>query len=238
MFRMSTLDQSRLAALAAALVAQLPKNQGAWQPDPACARNLEILIDRLTTGDTVSVEFGALLRDALARPHAMTTHVMHGLLIAICGYAAEPGNAARSLEHRTRGMTARQYQSLLEHVDAHLSASLSLADLAAASTLTVAHLSRALKRATGETPKRWLQRRRVDHAKQLLVRNNGSLSEIATACGFSNQSHLTRVFVKLTGTTPRAWQASRRIPAQSRQTRASIGATAPRGRPPIRTPLR
>jgi transcriptional regulator GlxA family with amidase domain len=49
-------------------------------------------------------------------------------------------------------MTARQYQSLLEHVEAHLSASLSLADLAAASTLTVAHLSRALKRATGETP--------------------------------------------------------------------------------------
>ncbi|MGF6782602.1 AraC-like DNA-binding protein [Paraburkholderia sp. GAS334] len=238
MVRMSTLDLSRRAALAAALLAQLPKSQGAWQPEPACARNLGILIDELTTGDAVSIEFGALLRDALARPHAMTTDVVHGLLIAICAYAAEPGNTARSFEHRTRGMTARQYQSLLEHVDAHLCVSLSLADLAAASTLTVAHLSRALKRATGETPKRWLQRRRVDHAKQLLVRNNGSLSEIATACGFSNQSHLTRVFVKLTGTTPRAWQASRRIPAQSRQTRASIGATTPRGRPPIRTPLR
>ncbi|SEI28418.1 helix-turn-helix domain-containing protein [Paraburkholderia hospita] len=235
---MSTIDLSRLASLAAALLAQLPKSQGPWQPDPACARNLEILIDRLSNGDAVSAEFGPLLRDALARQHVMTWQVVHGLLVAICGYAAGPGNAAGSLEQRTRGMTAHQYQSLLEHVDARLSASLSLADLAAASMLTVAHLSRAIKRATGTTPKRWLQQRRVDHAKQLLVRNNGSLSEIATACGFSNQSHLTRVFVKLTGTTPRTWQTSRRITTQSRQTRAGIRATAPRGRPPTRPPSR
>jgi hypothetical protein len=73
MFRMSTLDLSRLATLAAALLAQLPKGQGAWQPDPACARNLEIFIDTLTTGDAASVEFGALLRNVLARPRAMTT---------------------------------------------------------------------------------------------------------------------------------------------------------------------
>jgi len=235
MVRMSTIDLSRRAALAAALLAQLPKSQGAWQLEPACARNFEILIDGLRTGDAVSVELGALFRDALTHPHEMTTQVMHGLLIAVCGYAAESGNAALSLEHRIRGMTARQYESLLEYVDAHLSSSLSLADLATTSTLTVAHLSRALKRATGETPKRWLQQRRVNHAKQLLVRNNGSLREIAIACGFSSQSHLTRVFVKLTGTTPRAWQASRRIPAQSRTKTAGMGVNVPRGRTPIRS---
>ncbi|RQS68209.1 AraC family transcriptional regulator [Burkholderia sp. Bp8963] len=238
MLHMSNIELSRLASLAAALLAQLPQAEGAWRPDPEWAQELDRLVERLSRGDTISVQFCVLLRDALARPHGLTRDVVYGLLVAIYGYATGQGSATRSFEHRTRGMTERQYRSLLDHVDANLRSSLSLADLAAASAMTVGNLTRALKRATGETPKRWLQRRRVEHAKQLLIRNNGSLSEIAIACGFSNQSHLTRVFVKLAGTTPRTWQASRRAAAQSRPTRAGIGPARPRRSPPARPPLR
>ncbi|WP_245254156.1 AraC family transcriptional regulator [Paraburkholderia sp. LEh10] len=222
---MSIVELSRLASLASALHAPLPQVAGTWQPDPAVARELETLVEELTNGDPVSTRLGALLRDALASPHAQTRGVIHGLLLAIYGHAAGPGGAAHALERDTRGMTARQYRALLEHAHTHLSAPLTPAELAAASTLTATHLSRALKRATGETPKQWLLRRRVERAKQMFIRNDCSLSEIATACGFSHQSHLTRVFVKLTGTTPRAWQAARRTPMQSRaeRTRAPSG---------------
>ncbi|MBN3789144.1 helix-turn-helix transcriptional regulator [Burkholderia sp. Ac-20353] len=235
---MSTIDLTGLASLAAELLAKLPQADGAWQPEPAWEQGLDRLVERLSGGDTVTVQFCGLLRDALARPHALTRDVVHGLLVAIYGYAAGSGSATRAFEHQIRGMTERQYRALQDHIDANLSTSLSLADLAAASAMTVSQLTRTLKRATGETPKRWLQRRRVEQAKQLLIRNNGSLSEIAIACGFSNQSHLTRVFVKLTGTTPRTWQASRRTAAQSRPARAGTGPARPRRSPPTRPPLR
>jgi AraC-like DNA-binding protein len=40
----------------------------------------------------------------------------------------------------------------------------------------------------------------------LLRHRRASLSEIALACGFVDQSHFTRVFVARIGVTPGAWR--------------------------------
>ncbi|MCY1249297.1 HTH-type transcriptional activator RhaR [compost metagenome] len=61
----------------------------------------------------------------------------------------------------------------------------------------------------GSTPFRWLLQQRIEKAKDLLQFSPTSLSEIATACGFSDQSHFTRAFVQAVGATPRQWRRSR-----------------------------
>jgi len=43
---------------------------------------------------------------------------------------------------------------------------------------------------------------RIEQAKARLLDQSGSLSEIALACGFADQSHFTRVFSRIRGVTP------------------------------------
>jgi AraC family transcriptional regulator len=58
----------------------------------------------------------------------------------------------------------------------------------------------------GESPHRFLLRRRVERAKCLLREGRSPLGEVALACGFSSQSHLTARFRELTGVTPRRYR--------------------------------
>lgn len=82
----------------------------------------------------------------------------------------------------------------------------SIAGIARACGLSADHFSRAFRTSTGLTPTLWQQRRRVERAKQLLRANGLSLSAIATACGFSDQSHFSRVFSRHAGAPPGLWR--------------------------------
>jgi AraC family transcriptional regulator len=47
---------------------------------------------------------------------------------------------------------------------------------------------------------------RIEVAKEKLHDRRLSLSEVALACGFADQSHLTRVFTRTVGVNPGAWR--------------------------------
>jgi AraC family transcriptional regulator len=53
---------------------------------------------------------------------------------------------------------------------------------------------------------KWLLSRRIELAKEKLRDGRSSLSDVALACGFSDQSHLTRIFSRLVSITPGAWR--------------------------------
>jgi AraC-like DNA-binding protein len=53
---------------------------------------------------------------------------------------------------------------------------------------------------------KWLLSRRIELAKEKLRDGRSSLSDVALACGFTDQSHLTRIFSRLVGITPGAWR--------------------------------
>jgi len=80
--------------------------------------------------------------------------------------------------------------------------------LAARAGLTRSHFSRRIQALIGVSPHRLVLGSRVEAAKHLLSRRDTSLSEVAYATGFSDQSHLTRVFKKFSGVTPAAFRAS------------------------------
>ena len=64
-----------------------------------------------------------------------------------------------------------------------------------------AHLVRAFSAAYGIAPHQYLNSRRVDRARRLLLEGRPP-GEVATTTGFFDQSHLTRHFRKLVGVTP------------------------------------
>jgi AraC-like DNA-binding protein len=97
-----------------------------------------------------------------------------------------------------------------DHVDAHLSNSIDLAELSAVAGLSVFHFARQFKLSMGVTPHHYLVRRRVQRAQEMLVSTDLSLSDIAIAAGFSDQSHLARHFRQMVGMTPGQFRRSHR----------------------------
>ena len=87
----------------------------------------------------------------------------------------------------------------LEH---DLAAPLDLPRLAAQCSLSVGHLCRAFKRATGATAGDWLARRRIEAAMLALRSGDERPGAMALRLGFADASHFGRTFKRLAGCTP------------------------------------
>ncbi len=68
--------------------------------------------------------------------------------------------------------------------------------------LKYSHFSNLFKKAFGMSPVRFVTKMKIDYAKELLVTNRFSVSEIAEMCGFDNVYYFSGVFKKQTGFSP------------------------------------
>ena len=91
-----------------------------------------------------------------------------------------------------------------EYLRAHLDEPVQTAALAAISGLTECHLIRSFHLEFGLPPHAYHLRLRLAVAAELLS-NGLSVSTVAYACGFADQSHLSRKFKEVYGLTPAAW---------------------------------
>lgn len=98
-----------------------------------------------------------------------------------------------------------QQRRSLEFLAAHLDARLSLVDLAAECDVSVSYFNKIFKKTFGTTPHKWLREYRVSKVKDLLAEKL-TLTDIAAACGFADQSHMTRVFSDAVGEPPASWR--------------------------------
>ena len=89
--------------------------------------------------------------------------------------------------HTRGGLPPGAARRVREHIEGHLSENIDLAALAAVAGLSVYHFARVFKQSTGVTPHFYLMKRRVEQAKEMLVRSEAPLAEIALATGFSDQ---------------------------------------------------
>ena len=60
----------------------------------------------------------------------------------------------------------------------------------------------------GETPGKWLQKRRVQHASNLIANTRMSITQIAFESGFEDLSHFSRAFKKIMGLKPSDYKKS------------------------------
>jgi AraC family transcriptional regulator len=119
----------------------------------------------------------------------------------------------RSTARRTYGPLPRgKLRAVVEYVEEHLGAGLTLEQMAAVAHLSVYHFARQFKAATGVPPHQYILARRVDRAQQLLQGDGDhSLAEIAARAGFSDQSQFSHHFKRVVGVTPGQFRMSARI---------------------------
>ena len=79
---------------------------------------------------------------------------------------------------------------------------LDVASVAAVAFVSEAHFSRTFRAVFGETPHRYLQRRRVERAMFLLRETERSVTDICMDVGFRSLGTFSRTFRDIVGETP------------------------------------
>ena len=85
-------------------------------------------------------------------------------------------------------------------------ATISLKDFAAAHHVSAAYLSQTVRRATGESCTRLIQRQRMVQARRLLRETELPVSDVCAAVGYANTGHFYHLFQQETGMSPRAYR--------------------------------
>jgi len=120
-----------------------------------------------------------------------------------------PSTRARRA-HLRGGLPPAALQRIRVFVEANLERTIRLADLAVRAGLSRYHFARVFRVATGTTPRRFVEERRVERARQLIIESDSSLADIALQSGLGTQSRLTSAFKKRTGFTPAEYRRGRR----------------------------
>jgi transcriptional regulator GlxA family with amidase domain len=84
---------------------------------------------------------------------------------------------------------------------------LSVPTLARLALVSEAHLIRTFRATFGETPHRYLQRRRVERAMFLLWETDRSVTEICFDVGFASLGTFSRTFRSVVGESPRSYRS-------------------------------
>jgi AraC-like DNA-binding protein len=158
--------------------------------------------------------------------------LLHAILKALADEVASPGTCGQLysdslivalhidlLRHKeglqpvlTKGRLApwrlRRAEAMIR---SRLTEDIPLAELAREAGLSASHFARAFRRSTGLPPHKYQLNARIELAKQLLTKDDMSLTQIGLECGFSEQSKFTRAFNRVVGTSPGVWRRENKI---------------------------
>ena len=107
------------------------------------------------------------------------------------------------------GLPLWRMRKTCDFIDANLSSTLRVSDLASNANLSRSHFARAFRRSFGESPHAYIVRMRLQCAQTMLLTSVAPLQQIALDCGLSDQSHFSRLFTRLVGEAPGAWRRAR-----------------------------
>jgi AraC family transcriptional regulator len=173
-------------------ISELKHEPGVGMFDPVVRNLLLSLFPTMMNLDEVNL----LFVDQVAL--ALSTHI-----------ADEYGGMPNVQSPRRGTLAPWQERRVKEILSANLNGEVPLHKLAAECGLSARHFARAFRQTTGVPPHRWLLKLRITKAKEFLLKSKLTLTNIALACGFADQSHFTRVFSANVGESPGAWRAKR-----------------------------
>ncbi|MEK3884712.1 AraC family transcriptional regulator [Paenibacillus sp. PL2-23] len=96
----------------------------------------------------------------------------------------------------------------IERMKADFAQPLSRTELAEAAAVSPGYFSSLFKTHTGLSPIQYLNKIRLDHAKQLLRDTTVPVKEVSEQCGFEDSFYFSRLFHRETGMSPRDYRNS------------------------------
>jgi len=119
----------------------------------------------------------------------------------------QTGPVVRSVEDENRRMLRAR-----DAMDRDYALPLDVSKLASIACVSDAHFIRTFKSTFGETPHRYLQRRRVERAMFLLRTSDRSVTDVCMVVGFSSLGTFSRTFRDIVGETPSQFREHGPVP--------------------------
>jgi AraC family transcriptional regulator len=138
-----------------------------------------------------------------------STAFIQSLSKALVAAVLEIADSAR--EPSKAPLTGIKWDAVSRYIRDSLGETMTVEMLAQIAQMPPGRFGSAFREVTGMSVRQWQTDCRVRSAQRLLTDNpNESLIEVATLCGFADQSHFSRAFLKVVGLTPTAWLHTRR----------------------------
>lgn len=144
----------------------------------------------------------AMIGEALP-PAAYLAALADALIARVALASAERANRAPR-EQMARAVLAR----VLRHIEAELARTIDVGELAQVAGLSQAHFARVFAKATGDPPRRFVNKRRVCRAREMLSSSSAGLAEVAVQTGFASQAHMSTVFAREVGLSPARYRSA------------------------------
>jgi AraC family transcriptional regulator len=139
---------------------------------------------------------GRIYRDSIGR--ALAAALMHS-----------QGVLRSPLRHYHGGLSPAQLRRVTSFVHEYLHEDVSLIQMAEEAKLSPSYFSQMFRQSTGVAPHQFVLRARVERAKELLVKNDARVLDVAIACGFQTQQHFARVFRAFCEMSPTQFRQAR-----------------------------
>jgi len=120
----------------------------------------------------------------------------------VVGAVSDDLGVSRKIEESNRRMLRAR-----DAMDRNYTEPLDVRALARIAHVSEAHFIRTFRATFGETPHRYLQRRRVERAMAMLRQTERSVTDICMAVGFTSLGTFSRTFRKIVGESPREYRA-------------------------------
>ncbi len=144
-----------------------------------------------------------LLTDEVVKREAGYSQVIQGLVTKLLlDTARGVTNVQTPSAQTSRSPGDAAVDLMMRYLHDNYDRSISIQDVAAQVHLSERHARRLFLEATGKTMKEYLTSLRLDVAKQRLLGENVSVSEIAYAVGFNDVRHFSTTFRTVEGITP------------------------------------
>jgi AraC-like DNA-binding protein len=161
--------------------------------------------------DHVARHLLSSLLPATARPAEAPVLFLDHVALALTTHVAHMYGGMKTFTNvKSYGLAPFQERRAKELMAANLNGDISLNRLAADCGLSARHFARAFRQSAGVSPHRWIMKHRIERARKLLSDKGLSLTDVALACGFADQSHFTRAFTTSVGISPGAWRRMNR----------------------------
>jgi YesN/AraC family two-component response regulator len=103
----------------------------------------------------------------------------------------------------------KRLKRILDYAEDHYTEKLLLTDIAKNEDLSLNYLSHLFKNSFSITFQQYVNKLRIEKAKQLIVNSNMKLIDICMECGFSDGKYMNRLFCQQYGCTPKEYRKTR-----------------------------